>query len=335
MGCDVERNIYYGYNGDSLDGDGKTYTYGSAPPAMGVIILAGPKMDDDGTDNPRFDQSGHQLCNESVNGKNFGDTIVDNERFGMKRFISFTNFSSYPPSFMKDPSKDYQYYNSLLGFWKDTVHMSYGGLAHPGYGAYGPDCNFIYPAASDSLNWGTGCIAPNGPVLWTERTAKNKPGDRRGMAACGPFTFKPGDVQQMDIAFSWARAYGSGDPDSSVNKLLGVADVINNAFNRNKLPNGLPFSSISEKKGMDHFKIRIYPNPASTMINVVFENQPGNAGKYESVKILTCDGKTIKSVSMNNSTQCSINVSDLPAGFYLVQVQSEGIISFGKLILVK
>jgi hypothetical protein len=39
IGCDSLRNMYYGYNGDSIDGDGTGVTYGGSPPAQGVVLL--------------------------------------------------------------------------------------------------------------------------------------------------------------------------------------------------------------------------------------------------------------------------------------------------------
>ncbi len=81
-------------------------SYGANPPAQGIVVLGGPYMDADGEDNP----SGE--CDESINGVGFGDGIMDNERFGMNKFIYFNN-GGLPYS--NDPSYDFQYYNYLKG----------------------------------------------------------------------------------------------------------------------------------------------------------------------------------------------------------------------------
>ncbi len=39
IGCDTTQNLYFGYNGDSIDGDGFGLTYGSHPPAVACVFL--------------------------------------------------------------------------------------------------------------------------------------------------------------------------------------------------------------------------------------------------------------------------------------------------------
>jgi len=194
VGCDVQRGSYFGYNGTPVDGTGQPSAYGEHPPTQSVTILAGPYMDPDDIDNPKKDGEGRQLCNASVNGVNFGDSIVDNERYGMCKFMDFHNVTSlvYP----EDPYYAADYYNMMKGIWKDGKRMTYGGNGHDTLGgSSGTYCNFMYPGLSDTLFWGTGCQPPNGPVNWTEETVSNVPGDRRCMASMGPFTFHPGDAQ--------------------------------------------------------------------------------------------------------------------------------------------
>jgi len=114
IGCDVERSSYFGYNGTPIDGNGQPEAYGAHPPAQSVTILGGPYLDPDGIDNPCFDAYGHQLCNASVNGTNFGDSIVDNERYGMTTFVYFNNNSSGVSSYMVDPILAPDYYQYML-----------------------------------------------------------------------------------------------------------------------------------------------------------------------------------------------------------------------------
>lgn len=101
IGCDVTRSAFYACNGDVFDEDlyDNYYDiegYGSFPPAQGVVVLAGPLMDHDGFDNP----SGG--CDFSINGTNFGNEIIDDERFGLTRFTYFTNSGSAEPAILAD-----------------------------------------------------------------------------------------------------------------------------------------------------------------------------------------------------------------------------------------
>lgn len=219
VGCDVKRGLGYCYNGTAKDGLGKQDHYGDQPPAVGVDFFQGPYMDKDGLDNPKF-VNGVQKCDESVNGVNFGDGIVDNERFGMRRFVYHNNTGGNVN--LTDPDLAPDYYNFLRGIWKDGTKMHYGGNAHYSGGGNGPECDFMFPGDTDPCNWGTGGASTTGIGLWTEETAHNTPSDRRFMQSAGPFTLEPGAVNYITVGIPWARAT-SGGPFASV-KLLQTVD---------------------------------------------------------------------------------------------------------------
>jgi hypothetical protein len=234
-GCDVSRGLGYVYNGFPIDGSGETEAYGEQPPAIGVDFFQGPYMDPDQTDNPKYtfvtnaqgdtiDQI--QICDFSINGVNFGDGIVDNERFGMRRFVYHNNTSPNPAT--TDPDFAPEYYNYLRGIWKDNTKMVYGGTAHVSdANAVGPETNFMFPGDTDPCNWGTGGEPPNDGYnqdgkYWTEETQGNQPGDRRFMQSAGPFTLDPGAVNYITVGIPWARAT-TGGAWASV-ELLRVVD---------------------------------------------------------------------------------------------------------------
>lgn len=262
VGCDVGRGLGYCYNGKAIDGNGEPEAYGAQPPAIGVDFFQGPYMNPDGYDNPSFDgdstagpsfggscdiviQDGTNreityikdgayvtqpniVRSAAINGINFGNGIVDDERFGMRRFV-FENNSN---GVMGDPQIAPQYYNYLKAIWKDNTIMQYGGTGHiTGAGTVGPDCDFMFPGDSDPCNWGTGGLPPNGGFnqngfYWTEETGNNgspnPPADRRFMQSAGPFTLNSGAVNYITVGIPWARAQ-SGGPFASV-ELLRVVD---------------------------------------------------------------------------------------------------------------
>lgn len=333
IGCDVERNMYFGYNGLPVDGTGQSNAYGENPPSQGVTIIAGPYVDEDGLDNPRFDMTGNQLCDYSVNGVNFGDSIVDNERYGMSGFVYFNNATAGVPSYMTDPNLAWQYYSFLQGIWKDSSRMIYGGNGHISSGGYGPACNFMFPGESDTLNWGVGCNPPNGAINWTEETAANAPMDRRGLGSSGPFTFKPGDVQELDIAFNWARDYGSKTPLSSLEKLRTMVDVVTTSFVSNQLPNGQPFYGINEQVYDTPLQIKVFPNPAQDLIHIGFKS--GYTTGEAIITLIDLNGKPMVRVCTNTKSKMSyLNLSGIPEGFYILQVRTtEGIVTSKVIIL--
>lgn len=266
LGCDVSRGMGYCYNGDDVDGTGEINAYGANPPAVGVDFFQGPYMDPDGYDNPGFRHdplkgpSFHNWTNpcqivsfhgkeiemnygldenhmdstvkvmvraEAINGVNFGNGIVDDERFGMRRFVYFIN----QPGIQGDPEAiAAQHYNYLKGIWKDNAKMVYGGNGHPSNPGAQENlpADFIFPHDSDPCNWGTNGEQPGdgynqGTRFWNEITAGNTPEDRRMIQSTGPFTLKPGAVNYITVGIPWARA-SSGTAWSSVEVLRLVDD---------------------------------------------------------------------------------------------------------------
>ena len=236
VGCDVSRGLGYGYNGAPVDGSGQTEAYGANPPAVGVDFFQGPYLDPDQLDNPKYDSLGNQLCDESINGVNFGNGIIDDERYGMRRFVYHDNTSS---SINGDPKEAAEYYLLLRGIWKNGAKMWYGGTAVPGQaGVVGPACDFMFPYDSDPCNWGTGGVVPNGGFTqngfyWSEETGDNgnpnPVNDRRFMQSAGPFTLKAGAVNYITFGVPWARAT-TGKAWSSVELLRKVDDKCQSMF---------------------------------------------------------------------------------------------------------
>ena len=229
VGCDVGRGLGYGYNGKAVDGNGEPEAYGSQPPAIGIDFFQGPYMDPDGIDNPKYGYvyqsqidpatgdtilvpvDSTQLVDESINGVNFGNGIVDDERFGMRRFVYHNNSSDGNG----DPKNAPEYYNYLRGIWKNGSKMRYGGNAFTGDDVVGPECDFMFPGDSDPWNWGTSGFAPNGNYntdgkYWSEEQCGNSPNDRRFMQSAGPFTLEPGAVNYITFGVPWARATAGG-----------------------------------------------------------------------------------------------------------------------------
>lgn len=227
VGCDVLRGLGYCYNGDDIDGSGKPGDYGEQPPAVGVDFFQGPYIDKDGIDNPRYDENGDLICDIGINGVNFGDGIVDNERFGMRRFVYHNNNGYWACT---DPDIATEYYNLLRGIWKDGERMRYCGNAHPNAGGNGPECDFMFPGDTDPCDWGTaGVPAPESCKPWTELTAGNDANDRRFMQSAGPFTLEPGAVNYITVGIPWARAT-SGGAWASVKLLQQVDDKCQTLF---------------------------------------------------------------------------------------------------------
>lgn len=208
-GCDVARGLGYVYNGD--EDDETIFGYGANPPAVGVDFFEGPFMDANGIDDP------DDPCVDarSAAGLGFGDSIIDNERLGMQRFIYYT---STGPNYANDPDNGQHIYNYLRGIWKDGTNMVYQGTSGNGYGT-GQAYSYMFPGDSDPRGLGymiTGvsqtCLPEDQPLPnWTiDANGSVPPSDFRILQSAGPFTLAPGAFNKITFGVVWGRASSGG-----------------------------------------------------------------------------------------------------------------------------
>lgn len=231
VGCDVSRGLGYAYNGDNFDDDFQGAPgYGANPPAIGVDFFEGPYQDADGRDNygPHNDPVTNLPVPMSVAaaladtgivykglGIGYSDGIKDNERFGMKRFCYYTNQA---PASQQDPSTAAQFYNYMSGKWRFGDDIVFGGTA---FGSGTLHTDYVFPSDSDPLFWATKGVQTTFP--WAENNTdgaggSNPPGDRRFVQSAGPFTLKPGAINNITVGIVYARS-AEGDLFASVRAL--------------------------------------------------------------------------------------------------------------------
>jgi hypothetical protein len=322
VGCDVGRGTFYGYNGDDFDedppgsNDQAAEGYGENPPAQGIVVLGGPYLDANEMDDP------HGGCDESINGVGFGDGIADNERYGMKKFLYFNN----TVGIQGDPQTAEDYYNYMKGIWKDGTAMEYGGNGHISSGAYGPASNFMFPGLSDPCYWGTNGDEPYGPVDWTEEIAGNDPGDRRGLSVMGPFTFLPGAMHKVDMAFVTAR--GEDGPSSSVDLLMEYIDQVKEEYYSDSDYFGYQWLDVAENPAVNFNQLEVYPNPVGDLLWIT--NQL--SGKEISYVITDSYGRQIVTGQLNQSDDKPINLQGLKKGLYVITVQDQRTLYTAKIL---
>ena len=227
VGCDVQRGLGYGYNGDPFDESSQSGPgYGANPPAVGVDFFEGPFQDADGIDNPLT--LNYQNAIDSLGipyggiGIGYGDGVVDNERFGMRAFV-FHNNSGGP---IGDPQIAVDYYGFLQAIWRDGTRMSYGGT---GYDPNNPDAQrafYMFPGDTDPVGWGTEGVPQQS---WTEEGEGNVPADRRFIQSAGPFQLEPGNVNNITVGAVFGQAF-TGTPFQSVELVRAADDKAQNLF---------------------------------------------------------------------------------------------------------
>lgn len=322
LGCDVARGMYYGYNGDGQDGPG-TGSFVGAVPAQGCVILGGPKLPADGQDNPAITVAdypagfvaGDTLGNMGINGLNFGDGIADNERMGMTSFICYDNYTS---GINGEPTQGGDYYNYMTSTWKNHQHLKYGGNGIS-WGTTPLDARFVFPNDSDPWHWGTdGAVPEVNPNDWNEISAGNAPGDRRGIAASGIFTFGQGSCQQFDIAYTTGFAPEEQSWEA-VESLKRNVDNMRRQFVRDTTDSGRPFTYRPYSAPVEPVSIaslsapemKIYPNPTNGMVTVVTE---GNA----QLQLMDMYGRTVMT-GKSVGGRLTLDLTPLPQGVYILR----------------
>ncbi|MEN9998971.1 MAG: hypothetical protein RI922_1961 [Bacteroidota bacterium] len=279
-GCDVSRGLGYMYNGDLNDeNDGGKLGYGTNPPAIGVDFFEGPYQDADGVDNvgPYLDETTNTIVTPSVLaaiagngivykgvGIGYSDGIVDNERFGMRRFTYFTSTANFPYS---DPTTAAQYYNFMSGTWANGSEMVYGGLGYQASsGGTSVASDYMFPGDSDPLFWATAgedMVAQGFPNGWDETTNNNPAGDRRFVQSAGPFILKPGAVNNITVGMVYGRG-SDGTLLGSVNAMKRAdtkAQALFDACFKIIDPPAAPKLTIQE---LENELILMIENPASS-----------------------------------------------------------------------
>jgi len=221
VGCDVQRGLGYGYNGPAVDSPtGLSPGYGEYPPAVGVDFFEGPYQDADGVDNPLTDDILEAIDLKGIPykgiGIGYGDGVIDNERFGMRKFLYHVSGSSANGT----PEFPIHFYNYMRGYWRNGQRMSYGGNALNTGTNQDISADYMFPGNSDPLHWGTlGTVVD----AWDEVSAGNIASDRRFMQSAGPFTLEPGDYNNITVGVVYARA-SQGNPFESVKLVLSADD---------------------------------------------------------------------------------------------------------------
>lgn len=354
IGCDVKNGMAYAYNGMSND-----MYYGTYLPAQGTIILGGAYALSDNLDNPLIDidkmrqffpsqLATYQLpdgsydtlrltadadlfypdawyftpgapgwVNASINGMNYGNNIADDERLGMTNFTYYENSTN---SINGEPQGDYDYYYYMSSYWKNSMHIKYGGNGIS-TGTTDLSCNFMFPNDSDPLHWGTAGAVPDlNPNDWNEINAGNTPGDRRGVQGSGPFCMNPGSENTLDLAF--VTAFGNDGPWSSVEQLRQYAPIVRRQFVRDTTDSGRPFTyrpysapiiGISDVATTQ--QVKVYPNPARDMVTVSMGTTVADVAIYD------IRGNKVLSRS-NAQGVITFNLSSLPKGIYILHCGS-------------
>ncbi len=281
IGCDVQRSSFFAYNGDDFDeSTSGVFGYGENTPVQTVTVLNGPY------------------------------SHPDNNDIKLSKFIYFNNGSGNPAT--QDPNSAIEYYNYLTGSWLDNSPLCYGGTGHTAGGG-NPDIptSYMFPGSptSDPIGWGQGGVPQDD---WSEETAMNAPGDRRGVGSIGPINLDSDQTVEIDILFGFiqnANSTKSKGPLDYGPKL----DSLISWYNNGTIPSNYnPELSMGFSNTVMNSNIKIYPNPTNGLLHI-------DASNITNVSVFSIDGKLIDSFGKKSE----IDLSQFSNGMYLISIETE------------
>ncbi len=195
LGCNIEQNLGYAYNGDAFDEDVfGIIGYGeeSNIPAAGIVLLQGPRANPTGLDEDE-------------------DGIIDNETLGMTGFLPIL----IPSSNFGFPITAMEFNNLLHNHWADGMPLIYGGNGLDGDSTL--VTQYAYP--DDFIM--------EGQSAWSEGNSENSPGDRKFVMTTGPVDLNPNE----SICIKYATVIGDpNDDQTAIEAIHSNTDAIIDMF---------------------------------------------------------------------------------------------------------
>ncbi|MCX6286423.1 MAG: T9SS type A sorting domain-containing protein, partial [Bacteroidetes bacterium] len=142
----------------------------------------------------------------------------------------------------------------------------------------------------------------------------------------------PGDKEEFDFVYTWARDYNETTPRGSIGKLGILVDTIRNSFIRNRLPNGNTFYGINEQARQAEIILKVYPNPASNQFSLLLSSDPM---PNTTATIINSQGLPVINPRLLTNKMNSYDVSGLSPGLYFIQVQSDKGFATVKLLIIR
>ena len=311
----VKRGALVAYNGDANDeAQSGVAGFGQDLAAFGMMVLSGPSLDADLTDNEPIDEIHFgETQSYGPQGFGFGDGVFDNEALGLTNSISMSSTANPlngPPSFST------QYMGLMQSQFLDGSSQTF--LTDP----EAAPSRYHAPKNTDPLDAATSTELG---IEWNEEDTGEQSRDVQGLGSMGPFTMQPG--QQFGVSLAYVFVRDSEDSEASVleamderlkNIRLIHGENGGNCFAENILSTNEITAEIPE--------LTVFPNPATDFIRFNSNVKADNFTIYNALGSSVLSGNKIDGSS-------SINIESLNPGVYTIVLSSQNQTSSAKLIV--
>jgi hypothetical protein len=296
VGGDSLLDLGFGYNGDNEDGDGKEREYGTPPPAVGYHILQGPVIPSSENDSAYY----MGMWNKGL------------------RNLSMTSFAPIVKGWrwwgITDAGTGEEMYNNMRGY----VTVSGRPVVDPNSGD-----STIFALCGDPVA-GTGWYeGPGWPGGWEAY-------DRRMQVNSGPFTFAPGDTNE--IVFAIIMAIGDDYLDS-ITELKRKVRAIREFYYTGIM------SSINGGEQIVPIKYSLsqnYPNPFNPITTIEFTLPISDKVQLDVFNITGQKVETLINKRMRiGKHTIEFNARKLASGVYFYQIEAGSFRDVKKMIVIK
>ena len=218
----------------------------------------------------------------------------------LDRFMPIYNTGTgNPPAATTDPQTPLEYFNYLHGYWRNGLPLTYGASGYT-----------TNPSATPTTH-----AFPGNPSItseWSMKTA-NQPGrDQRGLAIHEVGTLVPGQILELNTAWSFHRS-DSVDYLGNVNLMLAETPHLHVLYENNF--ENVCTSSVATKSPASVPDVRVWPNPASAAFYV---HLPGASGVV--ARAFSQTGVLMATQPFEGSELITFDCDAWPKGVYFLQI---------------
>jgi hypothetical protein len=286
VGCDVEHDFAFAYNGDNID-EGLA-GYGANPPMMSVAVLDGPLAEPGDT----IDNNHNGIVDEA------------GEHCMMNHFVYYNNDNN---GCSGNPHSAEDYYEYLRSISLCGNHITYGGNGYGGgIGATTIPTDYFFSGTP----FDTG---------WTEIAAGNMPSDRRSLISSGPFNLRKGETRSVTYAYVFTRdETGPNGLNTSIAKNLADVQRVKRWFDTDSFPCNNLITGIHQAE--QNFEFSIYPNPARDYVTLRMNSASGKT----TLEIFSAIGEKISQYTFPaGRKEFSFKTGNLSKGIYFLRLSGE------------
>ncbi|MGB0403800.1 MAG: T9SS type A sorting domain-containing protein [Salibacteraceae bacterium] len=269
----------------------------------------------------------------AYNGDSYDEDCIGMKGFGSKppvmmvttlsdSLAGFSFFSSGSGSFpLATPFSDTEFNHYLNGRLNDGSQMVHGGQGYKISGSSDTiPTKFMFPG-----NY-------NGLPEWTDKTAGNTPGDRRGVGTIGPFELNSQEVKTFDIMYHVGYDPIIGYDLQNIGRdveLLKTFHSNQNYSNNTYICSGVPIDLSKDESFNTNELVVVYPNPSTGKLNLKVTKD-----ELFHIRLTSIDGKQVlnKNIRLLEGDN-PFDFSHLNSGTYMLNLESDQVETSKKLII--